>query len=260
MLGYGDGPTGRSLRPPPADLTARHAADHTVGDLFWWISRGIPASAMPGFADRLSAEQRWDLVNFLRTLAAAEVLRTLGPVVAPRPAALAPDFTFTTGVVASETERTLRELRGQRVVLLVLFSLPESRERLETLARVHADLRARGAEILGLPVGDGVGLSGGAVYRALGPSPIFFPIAAGGAEDATEVYSLFGGEPGPAVDTGGARRLRHLEVLVDRQSYLRARWIPGQGPGWQDPAVLVGEIDRLVREPARVPPPGDHVH
>ena len=39
--GYGDGPNGKGLIPRPADLTAKHSADHTAGDLFWWLSYGV---------------------------------------------------------------------------------------------------------------------------------------------------------------------------------------------------------------------------
>src|SRR5262249_45730446 len=42
--GAGDGPDGRGLARAPADLRAPHTAQHTAGDLFWWISHGIPGS------------------------------------------------------------------------------------------------------------------------------------------------------------------------------------------------------------------------
>jgi putative copper export protein len=49
VAGYGDGLAAADLKPKPADLTARHAASHTVGDLYWWLSHGIKETAMPGF-------------------------------------------------------------------------------------------------------------------------------------------------------------------------------------------------------------------
>jgi hypothetical protein len=51
-----------------------------------------------------------------------------------------------------------------------------------------------------------------------------------------------------------------MELLVDRQGYVRARWIPAGGDGWADPARLVAEVERLAREPARAPIADDHVH
>ncbi|HEX9014346.1 MAG TPA: CopD family protein [Anaerolineaceae bacterium] len=70
--GRGDGPSGQALIPPPADLV-QHAQPgvHTDGQLFAWISSGYPGSAMPAFQDTLTAQQRWDVINFLRALGQA---------------------------------------------------------------------------------------------------------------------------------------------------------------------------------------------
>ena len=65
--GRGDGPAAPGLLQRPADLTAAHTADHTPGDVFWWISHGL-GLAMPAFGEQLSVADRWDLVNFVRTL------------------------------------------------------------------------------------------------------------------------------------------------------------------------------------------------
>jgi copper transport protein len=69
--GKGDGPVGLTLNPRPADLSY-HAQPgvHTDGQIFDWITNGFPgSSAMPAFGQKLSDSQRWDLVNFIRTLA-----------------------------------------------------------------------------------------------------------------------------------------------------------------------------------------------
>jgi mono/diheme cytochrome c family protein len=58
------------------DLTADHMAQHTDGDLFWWIGRGITGTPMPGFGDSLSEEERWHLVNYIRSLRERKGLRT----------------------------------------------------------------------------------------------------------------------------------------------------------------------------------------
>jgi len=70
VSGRGDGPAGLALNPPPADLTYHTIPGvHTDGQLFYWISQGLPRTAMPQFAQTLSEQERWDLVNFIRTLA-----------------------------------------------------------------------------------------------------------------------------------------------------------------------------------------------
>jgi hypothetical protein len=55
-----------------------------------------------------------------------------------------------------------------------------------------------------------------------------------------------------------------MELLVDRQGYLRARWIPrrlGQDTdGWADLGPLLAEIDRLAREVPVAPLAAEHVH
>ncbi|MCX6081363.1 MAG: copper resistance protein CopC [Chloroflexi bacterium] len=67
--GMGDGPLAKNLNPKPADLMAQGAPGvHTDEELFGWISNGFPGSAMPGFKTSLSETDRWNLVNFIRTL------------------------------------------------------------------------------------------------------------------------------------------------------------------------------------------------
>ena len=68
--GKGDGPLGLTLNPHPADLTL-HAIPgvHTDAQLFEWITNGFPGSAMPAWKTQISDTDRWNLVNFIRTLA-----------------------------------------------------------------------------------------------------------------------------------------------------------------------------------------------
>jgi putative copper resistance protein D len=253
--GYGDGPAGVGLPRRPADLTARHAADHTAGDLFWWIGHGIPGSGMPGFADRLSTEERWDVINFVRALSSAERARELGSTTVSRPAIVAPDFAYTVGVGEG---RALRDARGRGVVLLVFFTLPTSADRLVQLNEAALAFRLAGGEILGIPLRDQTD-----VYRALGARAVHFPIAVDGAADAALAYALF--RPEGVTDAGpaGPSALAHMELLVDRQGYLRARWAPrdgGPGGGWTDVRRLLGEVERLAREVPAAPAAAEHVH
>ena len=70
--GRGDGPAGANLKPRPADFRAHMADGHTDGELFFWISEGVAESAMPGFKDRLSEEDRWHVLNYLKLFAPAK--------------------------------------------------------------------------------------------------------------------------------------------------------------------------------------------
>jgi copper transport protein len=70
--GRGDGPAAAALDWPRInmDLTA-HLDQHPDGDLYWWITKGKAGTPMPGFEGRLTDEEVWHLVNYLRSLAAS---------------------------------------------------------------------------------------------------------------------------------------------------------------------------------------------
>jgi len=56
------------LRRKPADLTNKeHMAEATDGELFWKISKGIQG-IMPAGEKRMTEEERWHVVNYVRTL------------------------------------------------------------------------------------------------------------------------------------------------------------------------------------------------
>jgi mono/diheme cytochrome c family protein len=65
--GKGDGPQARMYDPTPGNLTdTQHMSTLTDGGLFYQISEGH--RPMPAFKKRLSEEQRWQLVLFVRSL------------------------------------------------------------------------------------------------------------------------------------------------------------------------------------------------
>jgi len=66
--GQGNGPAAAGLNPRPADLTAAHVDDHTDGDLFWWLTHGLPGTAMPAWQEQLSETERWLVVHYIRSL------------------------------------------------------------------------------------------------------------------------------------------------------------------------------------------------
>jgi mono/diheme cytochrome c family protein len=69
--GLGDGPAAEAFDPPPAALalTTQLLSD---ANLFYRISEGGDFdpfnSAMPAFKETLNEEQRWDVINFIRSL------------------------------------------------------------------------------------------------------------------------------------------------------------------------------------------------
>ena len=59
-----------TLNPPPADYGAGHTDSHPDGDVYYWIREGLEQTAMPAFGDKLTTEETWHLVNYVRRLSA----------------------------------------------------------------------------------------------------------------------------------------------------------------------------------------------
>jgi putative copper resistance protein D len=235
--GQGDGPAGRGLPRRPADLRAAHVGAHTAGDLYWWITHGIPAGGMPGFSGQLSEEERWSLVNYVRALGAADQARRLASTVEPeRRRLVAPDFAFAVGPMPTQA---LRDYRGRRIVLLVLYTQPASEARLIQLARAYQLLSMLGAEVIAVPRD----ATSDAIRRLPAQTPIVFPVVTDGAREIVAAYGLFADAP-------------HAEFLIDRQGYLRARW---DGDPERPVNTLLAEIQQLNEEPL-VAAADEHVH
>ena len=54
---------------PPADLTNPDLQKGRT-DGYWQSYLSVGGAVMPSYGESLSAEERWDVVNYLRTLAA----------------------------------------------------------------------------------------------------------------------------------------------------------------------------------------------
>ena len=66
--GKGDGPAAAALSPKPADHTSAAIKNETDGSLFWKISEG--RKPMPQYKISFTPAQRWQLVNYIRSLSA----------------------------------------------------------------------------------------------------------------------------------------------------------------------------------------------
>jgi putative copper export protein/mono/diheme cytochrome c family protein len=90
--GRGNGPAAPRLPIQPADLTALHLWAHPDGDLYWWITNGYadPSAGglvMPGFAQAIPDDQRWNVIDYLHAHAAGAEVAAQGswPVAVPAP-------------------------------------------------------------------------------------------------------------------------------------------------------------------------------
>jgi putative copper export protein/mono/diheme cytochrome c family protein/peroxiredoxin len=234
-------PDRAALKGSAVDLLAPGTARRSAGDLFWLITHGRPDRGMPEFGSRLQEAQRWHVINFLRAMGGAADPRRIGAVVEPNDAWLgAPDVTISVGPLPPTT---LRDLRGKRMVLLVLYDLPGSRERMAEIARHYGALSVLSVEVVAVPP-----RSSPEGIAELGEKPpVLFPIVTDGNEDIAAAYRLF---------TPGAS---HAEFLIDRQGYIRAIWRSDQ-TGIPEADAVQAQVERLNEEKSPPPLPDDHVH
>jgi mono/diheme cytochrome c family protein/uncharacterized membrane protein/peroxiredoxin len=256
VSGHGDGPAASSLPVKPADLSAPHTALHTGGDLYWWVTHGILASGMPAFADVLTNDDRWDIINFLGAFSIGYQARIIEPKINPGQYWLAPpDFQVT-----DETGNTfiLSDYRRQSAILLLLFSctqenVAQETARLEQLLAARARLAELGAKMILVAPGKTC-----EPLRRLATSKILVA-----DHDTVDVAATFG------FYTRSFHNRKqdvvrvpetHAEFLIDRSGYIRARWLPEEDNSWSDPGFIETQLEMLAREPPAPPPPGPHDH
>ena len=66
VSGLGDGPASAALTPKAGNLTSEIFHSQTDGAIFWKISEG--RGMMSSYKGSLTTKQRWQLVNYVRTL------------------------------------------------------------------------------------------------------------------------------------------------------------------------------------------------
>lgn len=251
----GNGVLAKTLPKQPVDLlTEPHTAMHTAGDFFHWLTYGRFNGIMPAFGEKFSEEERWDLLNFLHANSRGYQSRIITPRVLPeQPFMATPNFSYT---AHDGSSGTLKDFRGKQGVLLVLFSWPESRARLDQLRTAADTIKEKNTAILAVPMTDLPPDELAAIVR-----DIPFPVVTQGAREISSSYALFRRTLSIPDLFGEGTRPKHMEFLIDRFGYLRARWIPnGDGSGWADMTLLTQQITQLNQEGEILPPPGDHVH
>jgi mono/diheme cytochrome c family protein len=65
--GRGDGPAAAGLNPKPADHSSAIVQSESDGALFWKMSEG--RAPMPSYKKIFTDQQRWELIDYIRTLA-----------------------------------------------------------------------------------------------------------------------------------------------------------------------------------------------
>ena len=70
IKGKGDGPKSAELDKTPNDFTEDAFQKQTDGAIFWKISEG--KKPMPSFKKEMTEEQRWQVINYLRTFGSGD--------------------------------------------------------------------------------------------------------------------------------------------------------------------------------------------
>ena len=223
--GRGDGPAAAGLKVVPADLTAGHLWEHADGELFWWLTHGIEAPeggmAMPGFADRLSEDDRWALIDFIRAHNAGVGLHGAESWAMP---VQAPAFAMT---CPGRGSVTTEDLRGN---VLHVVALPPS-------GPVPPPPERSPVPVVTVLLTDDLAAA--------------VPAACATADPAVRAaFAVLAGVPTPL--------LAGTQFLVDPDGWMRAVQRPGETVRWADPALLLAEIQAICRTPIAAPSGGHH--
>lgn len=99
--GQGDGPGAAGLSKPPANFTDQaFMAEKSAAALFKAMEAGVPPN-MPGFGDSLTENDRWALVDFVRTLSFALPEEPVSTVVSQTPVETSEPLETTTEVASA---------------------------------------------------------------------------------------------------------------------------------------------------------------
>ncbi|PSJ15958.1 CopD family protein [Nitrosomonas supralitoralis] len=252
--GMGNGIKSRTLSTKLPDLLIEpHTTEHTPGDFYNWLTNGIENTDMPGYAEKLSEEDRWDLVNYIHALSRGYQARILTPEIVPNKAHVKPPVFSYEGNDGSIG--TLQDFRGKKTVLLVMFSWPQSIDRIEQLKQFYKQLVEQNIAVLAVPTKD---LAAKDMTQLAAELP--FPVVAQSAAEIVSSYALSRRTLSHPDIIGRGSTPDHMEFLIDKNGYLRARWIPSlDHSGWSDIAQMKLQISLLNRENMKVPLPEDFV-
>jgi len=188
------------------------------------------------------------VVEYLNAQVEADEAIRMTDRIKPLRAIVAPDFAFES---ADRPQESMRQLRGQAAALLVLYTLPQSTQRLQQLAAEARAYAAAGARVIVAPFVD----DAGADVRL--PDDVGTALSTADASVAA-AYALFTRRSAVEMAKPAATPA-HAEFLIDRDGYLRVRWL-----GTEETTTRTAEVlDRLAilrRETPLPAAPWGHRH
>lgn len=254
VQGKGNGIKSRTLSTKLPDLLMEpHILEHTPGDFYHWITNGMVNTDMPGYGERLSNEDRWDLVNFIHALSRGYQSRILSPTVIPDKAFIQPPVFFYG--TQDGNGGALQDFRDNKTVLLVMFSWPLSQARMDQLKTIYGQLAEQNVTVIAVPSNE----LDDATKKFLS-NEFPFTIVTQGASEIVASYVLSRRTIYYPDIIGRGTDYDHMEFLIDRYGYLRARWIPSiDEKGWNDVNLLNQQTTLLNREKLKISPAKEYV-
>jgi mono/diheme cytochrome c family protein len=228
---HGDTGSGRGGLGVLTDLRQSHIWSHPVGDLFWFVSHGIPAEdgapAMPAFETLLPEHTRWSLIDYVYALNAGAATRGLDGWPHRMPA---PDISLSCATISA---RSTAGLRGK--VISVILGLPP--ERADKVPPVN------GTQVVTVWIPEG--------EPEAAPVPGVDCVARGGPDEATAYAVLAGAADG---------HVTRARFLIDPEGVLRSVWRENDGDEWADPERLLEEVRTICTEPLTIETGDEHGH
>ncbi|MBL4743332.1 MAG: CopD family protein [Cycloclasticus sp.] len=250
--GKGDGVLTDTLDVMLMDLNQMHSVGATAGDMYWSFTQERFKDPFHSPIAPLDEDEIWELINYLNAQTISYTSKSLYTYIEPqKPFLGAPDFYYSTDT----TSGNLKDFREDKAILLVLFSWPEGKNRLEELKRHYKDIAETNTEVIAVEI-----TKPNNEVKSLKPDYPFIVVTEQ-TESIVNTYTLFRRSFLNSSDFSISSPLKHIEFMIDRFGYLRARWLPEANTSqWSDFALLNNELKKLADEPEILPPPDEHVH
>ena len=231
--GLGDGPLAQLNQLRPANLTEPHVSWHTHGDMFWWLSYG--KASMPGFAQVLTEQERWHLINHLIALSFGYEARAITDKPLPfKPWLPSIDFRFP---LDNNHFMSLSEWRGLHAVHLVII---EQQEELKRAQHLLQDMKGFPAQlVIVVKPGWEKQLFKGQCEAIIVPDH---------NGEIASAWSNYRRSFASADFLNEERWVPRTEFLIDRYGFVRARWRSDESPAPLSAQALKQIYDSLSEE------------
>lgn len=254
--GHGDGIlVSNDLKILPANLTEPHTAFHTAGDIYWWLTNGMPPSIMPSFKDKLSEDDRWDIINFLRTLSSGYEARIINnQIIDKKPWLPAIDFDFVTSNGNSGRLSQFRE--NTFVILIILNDYEKNYIRINKFINLYNDIKSVSGEIILIP---NQNLIKSNTFKKL-VKDIPFIVIYDGSQEIIDTYNLYRRTINNPDKNDINENTEYLEFLIDKYGYIRSKWKKNETDNIHKVSDYLSTIIKLEKEGKILNFPDEHVH